>query len=404
MTCKPRVAIVHEWLVNYAGSERVTEQLLHMFPDADLFSVVDFLSAAERAAFLGGRHARTTFIQKLPRARQHFRSYLALMPLAIEQHDLSAYDIVISSSHAVAKGVLTGPAQLHISYVHSPIRYAWDLQHQYLQEAGMTGGLKGSVAKAILHYMRLWDQRTAHGVDHFVANSKFIARRIAKTYGRKAQVIYPPVDTREFTPSEAKEDFYLTASRFVPYKMVPMIVEAFRAMPEKRLVVLGDGPELLRVQALAAKAPNVELLGFRPAEELRGWMQRARAFVFAAEEDFGIVPVEAQACGTPVIAYGRGGALETVRGLGSVSDPTGLFFDAQTPAALIAAVERFEAQRQQFSAAACRANAERFSIERFTDEMRALVDAAWLDHLAGSAAPHCASRAQPDNGHSVRSE
>jgi glycosyltransferase involved in cell wall biosynthesis len=404
MTIEPRVAIVHEWLVNYAGSERVTEQLLRMYPGADLFAVVDFLSDSERTAFLGGRRARTTFIQNLPGARKHFRAYLPLMPMAVEQHDLSAYDIVISSSHAVAKGVLTGANQLHISYVHSPIRYAWDLQHQYLEEAGLTQGLKASAAKAILHYMRLWDQRTAHGVDHFVANSQFIARRIAKTYGRKAQVIYPPVDIQAFTPTEAKDDFYLTASRFVPYKKVPLIVQAFRAMPTRQLVVIGEGPEFARAKALAAGAPNVKLLGFQPAEELRQYMQRARAFVFAAEEDFGIVPVEAQACGTPVIAYARGGALETVRGLGSAPDATGLFFDAQTSAAIVDAVERFEAHAQRFHAAACRANAECFSIQRFTDEMRALVDAAWRDHLAGPAGARSASRAQPGSSRNLHSE
>lgn len=404
MTIEPRVAIVHEWLVNYAGSERVTEQLLRLYPQADLFAVVDFLSEAERAAFLGGRRARTTFIQHLPRARKHFRAYLPLMPMAVEQHDLSAYDIVISSSHAVAKGVLTGANQLHISYVHSPIRYAWDLQHQYLEEAGLTQGLKGSAARAILHYMRLWDQRTAHGVDQFVANSHFIARRVAKTYGRKAQVIYPPVDTQEFTPSETKDDFYLTASRFVPYKRVPLIVQAFRAMPARQLVVIGDGPEFERAKAAAAQAPNVKLLGFQPAEELRRYMQRARAFVFAAEEDFGIVPVEAQACGTPVIAYARGGALETVRGLGSGPDPTGVFFEAQTSAAIVDAVARFEAHAQQFRASACRANAERFSVQRFADQMRALVEAAWREHAAGPAGARAVSRAQPASGPRAHSE
>jgi glycosyltransferase involved in cell wall biosynthesis len=396
---RPRVAIVHEWLVNYAGSERVVEQLLHIFPDAQLFSVVDFLSEQERAAFLGGRRSQTTFIQRLPGARKRFRSYLPLMPLAVEQHDLTPFDIVISSSHAVAKGVLTGPAQLHISYVHSPIRYAWDLQHQYLHEAGLTRGPKAWMARAMLHYMRLWDQRTAHGVDHFIANSRFIARRIAKVYGRTARVIHPPVDTQAFTTCNAKEGFYLTASRFAPYKKVPLIVEAFRAMPERRLVVIGDGPDFERVRAL--RAPNVELLGFQSSEVLRDHLQRASAFVFAAEEDFGIAPLEAQACGTPVIAYGRGGALETVRGLGSSAQPTGLFFSEQSCAAIIDAVERFEAQRRAFSAAACRANAERFSVQRFGDELRAFVEAAWSDHLAGVPSPRELAAPEPGDTRDV---
>jgi glycosyltransferase involved in cell wall biosynthesis len=375
---EPRIAIVHEWLVNYAGSERVLEQLLHLFPRADLFALVDFLSDAERTAFLGGRHARTSFIQHLPLARTKFRNYLPLMPLAIEQHDLSGYDIVLSSSHAVAKGVLTGPDQLHISYVHSPMRYAWDLQHQYLEESGLSSGIKGWTAKAMLHYMRLWDTRTAHGVDHFVANSQFVARRIKKVYRRGAEVIYPPVDIASFALREQKQAFYLTASRMVPYKKVPLIIEAFSKMPERKLVVIGDGPDWQRAKALAS--PNIELLGYQPAHVLREAMRDARAFVFAAEEDFGITPVEAQACGTPVIAYGHGGALETVRGLGSsasAESPTGVFFEEQTATAIVDAVERFEAHQRYFEPRACRDNAARFSIERFGHAMRRFVLGAW---------------------------
>ena len=375
----PRVAIVHEWLVTCAGSERVVSQLLRIFPDAELFSVVDFLSDRDRADFLGGRQSKSTFIQHLPRARTKFRAYLPLMPLAIEQHDLSRFDIIISSSHAVAKGVLTGPDQLHVSYVHSPIRYAWDLQHQYLEESGLTTSLRGWLAKAVLHYMRLWDERTAHGVDQFVANSNFIARRIAKVYRREAQVIYPPVDTTGFRYKEQKDNFYVTASRLVPYKKVPLIVEAFSKLPEHRLVVIGDGPEYDKAKALAT--PNIEILGHQPEEALRDYLQNARAFVFAAEEDFGITTVEAQACGTPVIAYGKGGALETVSGhLGSASEPTGLFFGEQTADAIVEAVRRFEKQRDLFLPSACRANAERFSVARFEQEMRALVERLWTQH------------------------
>jgi len=391
MTREPRVAIIHEWLVNYGGSERVLEQLLRVFRNAELFSVVDFLSAEERKAFLGGRTAKTTFIQHLPHARTNFRNYLPLMPLAIEQHDLSAFDIVISSSHAVAKGVLTGPNQLHVSYVHSPIRYAWDLQHQYLQESGLTMNARGLVARVILHYMRMWDERTAHGVDCFVANSDFIARRIAKVYRREARVIYPPVDLRAFPLQEAKQPFFVTASRMVPYKRVPLIVEAFAKMPQHKLVVLGDGPDLARAKALAA--PNVELRGYQSVAELSQTMRDAKAFVFAAEEDFGITPVEAQACGTPVIALGRGGALETVQELGSSDHPTGVFFGEQTVESICAAVEHFEDNRHHFDARACRRNAESFSVERFAGEIRKLVDAAWLQHGDGRA-PQTASVAR----------
>ncbi len=365
-----KIAIVHDWLVTYAGAERVLAGLLDVWPEADLFAVIDFLSDEDRA-HLGGKRATTTFIQQLPRAKTNYQKYLPLMPLAIEQLDMSAYDLVISSSHAVAKGVLTGPNQLHISYVHSPIRYAWDLQHQYLHEASLDRGFKAKLARMLLHYMRMWDQRTASGVDDFVANSHFIGRRINKSYRRESTVIYPPVDTRQFTLHATKEDYYLTASRMVPYKRIPMIVEAFSRMPDKKLIVIGSGPEMEKAKVLAT--PNVTLMGYQSFAVLLHHMQRARAFVFAAEEDFGIAPIEAQACGTPVIAYGRGGVLETVRGIDH-PEPTGVFYNEQTPSSLIAAVEQFEAQGHLIQAETCRTSAERFSTERFRQEIKTFID------------------------------
>lgn len=358
-----RVAVVHDWLTTYAGAEKVLAEILRIWPQADLFTVVDFLPDSDREKLLG-KVATTSFIQRLPRARSSYRAYLPLMPFAIEQLDLSGYDLVISSSHAVAKGVITGPDQLHVSYVHSPIRYAWDLQHRYLNESGLAKGVKGWIARAMLHYIRIWDQRTAHGVDAFVANSGFIARRIRKVYGYHAAVVYPPVDIGRFSLGTRKEDFYLTASRMVPYKCVPLIVEAFARMPERRLVVVGDGPDFERVKAAAT--PNVTLLGYQPDAVLIDYMQRAKAFVFAAEEDFGITPVEAQACGTPVIAYGRGGALETVIASADESTRTGLFFARQEHADIVDAVTRFEAAGV-FDPLVCRANAQRFTVERFRD-------------------------------------
>ena len=368
---KMKVAIVHEWFVNYAGSEKVVEEILKVFPQADLFALVDFLADDERG-FLGGRRAHTSFIQRLPKARSAFRNYLPLMPLAVEQFDLSAYDLVISSNHAVAKGVITGPDQVHVSYVHTPIRYAWDLQHQYLRESGLQKGLKAWIARLSLHYLRLWDSRTAHGVDAFLANSKYIARRIRKTYGRDSKVVYPPVDVARFAMRRDKENFYLAASRMVPYKRMPMIVEAFAAMPKRQLVVIGDGPELQRVKALAREANNVTILGYQPTEVLADYMARARAFVFAAEEDFGITPVEVQACGTPVIAYGAGGALETVISSADPKKRTGLFFHKQTAEAVRNAVCEFEAAGE-FRPEVCRANAEQFSVEIFRQELRQAV-------------------------------
>ncbi|WP_296653449.1 glycosyltransferase family 4 protein [Paraburkholderia sp.] len=367
----PRVAIVHDWLVTYAGAERVLEQIIACFPEADLFAVVDFVDEKDRA-FLHGKPVTTSFIQKLPFAREKYRTWLPLMPLAIEQLDVSAYDVVISSSHAVAKGVLTGPDQFHLSYVHSPIRYAWDLQHQYLNESNLTRGPKSALARLILHYIRNWDVRTANSVDQFVANSQFIARRIRKVYQREAQVVYPPVDIDSFELETQKEDFYLTASRLVPYKKIDLIVEAFARTPERRLVVIGDGPDMSKVRAKAA--PNVEIMGYQSFAVLRERMQRAKAFVFAAEEDFGISVVEAQACGTPVIAYGKGGALETVRDIASDRvRPTGLFFAEQRAEAIIAAVDAFERDPGRFRAEDCRANAMRFSTAQFREQLFARV-------------------------------
>ncbi len=284
------------------------------------------------------------------------------MPLAIEQFDLSSYDLIITSSYAVAKGVLVGPDQTHVSYVHSPMRYAWDLQHQYLREAKLTRGPRSWATRALLHYLRSWDSRSANGVDRLIANSQFVARRMIKTYRRDAAVIAPPVDVHRFDLCTLKDDFYLTASRMVPYKRIDLIVETFSSMPDRKLVVIGDGPQMDTIRAKTG--PNVTILGYQPFAVLKDHMQRAKAFVFAAEEDFGIAVVEAQACGTPVIAYGKGGALETVVPLGE-PQPTGLFFRQQTVAALHDAVDRFERQHSLISPAACRMNAERFSAAHF---------------------------------------
>ncbi len=325
-----RIAIVHDWMTLSGGAEKVLEAILRMYPSADLFCVVDFLPEAERG-YLKNRKITTTFIQNLPFARSKYRSYLPLMPVAIEQLNLTSYDLVISSTHAVAKGVITGPNQVHVCYCYSPIRYAWEMTYQYLEESKLTSGVKSWFAKLILHYIRIWDTRTANGVDAFMADSNFVARRIKKCYGRDAITVYPPVELDHFQVNHEKQDFYLTASRFVPYKRVDLIVDAFRRMPERHLVVIGDGPDANKVRALAG--PNIEFLGRVSREQMISYMQRAKAFVFAAQEDFGIVPVEAQACGTPVIAYGRGGALETVNGVQSAS-PTGVFFYEQTPEGL----------------------------------------------------------------------
>lgn len=373
-----KVAIVHDWLATYGGAERVLEQLLRLFPAADLFAVVDFLPDRDRA-WLHDRPVQTTFIQRLPGAARHFRRYLALMPMAVEQLDLGGYDLILSSSHAVAKGVLTGPDQLHVSYVHSPMRYAWDMQHQYLRRSGLERGVRGAMARALLHYLRLWDVRTAPGVDRFIANSAYIARRIAKSYGREAAVVYPPVDTERFALDPGpRDDFYLLVSRLVPYKRVDLVVEAFAAMPERRLRLIGDGPEASRIRAMARGKPNIEWLGWQSSQVVLAQMRRARGFVYVGEEDFGIVLVEAQSCGTPVIALARGGAVETVR-----DGHSGVLFDHQSAQGVREAIRRFEATPGIWSPARIRSWAQAFSVERFQRHLIAELDNAWSARLQG---------------------
>lgn len=368
-----KIAVVHDWLVVYGGAEKVLEQILNIYPEADLFALVDFLDEDKRD-FIKDKKVKTSFIQRLPKAKTKYRNYLPLMPLAIEQLDLSKYDLIISSSYCVAKGIITSPNQVHISYVHSPIRYAWDLQHQYLKEAGLTKGLKGWLAKIILHYMRIWDTRTSNGVDYFIANSKFIAKRIWKCYRREADVIYPPVDVEAFEYCDQKEDFYLTASRMVPYKKMDLIVEAFTHIPDKKLIVIGTGPDFDKIQKIAQGHDNIKLMGYQPFSVLKEHMQKAKAFVFAAEEDFGITPVEAQACGTPVIAYGKGGALETVRGLEVKDNPTGVFFYKQNEESLIKAISYFENNLEKIRFEDCRKNALNFSINKFRIQMNKYIN------------------------------
>lgn len=360
-------------MVTYAGSERVIEQLLQVFPEADLFTLLDFLPEKERG-FLRDHPVQTSFLQTFPLLnKKNYRSFLPLMPLAIEQLDFSKYDLILSNCHAVSKGILTHPDQLHISYIHSPMRYAWDMQNDYLSVSGFKS-LKSLLARALLHYIRIWDLAAASRPDRILGNSGFICRRIQKTYRRDASIFYPPVDTDYYTLHPQKEDFYLTASRLVPYKRIDLIVDTFAQMPDKKLVIIGDGPEAHRLSGL--NLPNITWLGFQPGDILRDHMQRARAFIFAAKEDFGIVPLEAQACGTPVIAFGQGGVHETVIGP-EKPHPTGLFFYEQTITALSAAIQEFERNRPQFTPSACRANAEKFSNQRFQTEIKALVEDAW---------------------------
>lgn len=370
-----KIALVHDWFITFAGSERVIEQLLQVFPQADLFALLDFMPSPDRD-FLQGKPVHTSFLQTFPFLnKKNYRNFLPFMPLAIEQLDLSAYDVVITNCHAVSKGVITSPDQLHIGYIHSPMRYAWDMQNDYLAVSGIKS-IKSLLARSILHYIRIWDSTAASRPDVLFGNSGFICRRIEKFYRRQARILYPPVNTEAFGLRADKEDFYLAASRLVPYKRIDLIAQAFAGLPDKKLVVIGDGPEAYKLQSL--NLPNVTWLGFQPNEVLRDYMQRARAFVFAAREDFGIIPLEAQACGTPVIAFGQGGVRETVIGL-EQENPTGVFFHEQTVEALRHAILEFERNRNRFSPFACRANAGRFSNERFRREVQEIVQTSWQE-------------------------
>ena len=366
-----KIAVVHEWFTSHAGSEKVVEQILQLYPHAHLYSLVDFLPESLRH-FIGNRPVSTSFIQRLPFAQRRFRSYLPLMPLAVEQFDLSEYDLIISSHHAVAKGVITRPDQLHISYVHTPLRYGWELQHQYLQQAGLTKGIKSAFTRLCLHYLRLWDVASAHRVDCYIANSRYVARRIAKTYRRDADVIYPPVDTQRFRADCRREDFYLTVSRFVPYKRVDLTIAAFNALGLP-LVVIGDAPSSQAYDHLRKTAqPNIRFLGKQPDSVVEDYMQRCRGFVFPPEEDFGITPVEAQAAGAPVIAYAKGGQAETV-----VPGRTGLLFPHQTVESLVQSVRQLHSGVDHFAAGVIKGNAEKFSTSCFQSQFTQFVETAW---------------------------
>jgi len=357
-----KIALIHDWLIVNAGAEKVIKEILEIFPNADIFSLVDFLNDKDRKDILQGKYAKTSFIQKLPKAKTKYRNYLPLFPLAIEQFNLNEYNLIISSSHAVAKGVLTNSNQIHICYCHTPIRYAWDLYHQYLKESNLNRGFKGLFAKYFLHKIRIWDVVSSSRVDYFIANSKYIAKRIKKIYRKDSVVIYPPVDVDKFDLNENKENFYLTVSRLVPYKKVDLIVEAFNKMPDKKLIVIGDGPDIDKIKSKANK--NIEILGYQSFEVLKKYMETAKAFVFAAEEDFGILPIEAQACGTPVIAYRKGGVLETV-----IDGKTGIFFDEQNVTNIIKAVNYFEEIEDKFNLKDIRNNALKFSKEKFKKKL-----------------------------------
>ncbi len=367
-----KYALVHEWLTPKAtgGSELVVKEILQCL-EADLYALIDFESVNPHS-YLFGRTIGTTFLQHFPAARNGVQKYLPLLPLAMEQLDLRDYDTILSSSHAVAKGVLTSPQQLHICYCHTPMRYAWDLTFDYLNNSILGRGLRGMVTRLLLHQLRQWDVISANRVDYFIANSQHTARRIWRCYRRKAKVIYPPVNLERFPLQKQKEDFYLTVCRLVSYKQVSSIVFAFNQL-ELPLVIIGAGSQLEQIRQLAK--PNVQILGQQPNKIVEQYMASAKAFVYAACEDFGIALVEAQACGTPVIAYQGGGASETV--IDIRQDPimgTGILFASQEPAAIVEAVGTFEELAHRFNPASCRTQATKFAPHIFQK--------TYLDYIA----------------------
>jgi glycosyltransferase involved in cell wall biosynthesis len=372
-----KIAIAHDWLVTLGGSELVLRELLRVFPEATIFTLIDKMAEPDRA-FVGVARTRTSFLDKIPGVASTYRRFLPLFPAAVSALDLGEFDVVISNSHAVAKGVRTRPNQLHVCYCLSPMRYAWDLRAQYLQESGLARGIRGYAANRLLDGLQHWDRATTTRVNSFVTLSRYIAARIARAYGRDAAVIYPPVDVEYFDFDDRRRpgsgDYYFTMSRFVPYKRIDLIARAFARLPDRRLIIAGDGPDASKIRA--ASGPNVEFVGRVERDKARSLLGGARAFLFAAEEDFGIAPVEAQARGVPVIAYGKGGALETVRGLDHDA-PTGVFFDDQSDIAIADAIRRFEANAYRIEPTACRANAERFAEHVFRDEFSAYVEREW---------------------------
>ncbi|PCI75647.1 glycosyl transferase [Candidatus Aerophobetes bacterium] len=330
----------------------------------------------EKESCFAKNSIQTSFIQNLPFAKKHARSYLPLFPLAIEQFDVTDYPVVISSSSCVAKGILTKPDQFHLCYCYTPMRYAWDLYFDYLKDFNLKKGFFKRVAATLcLHYLRMWDYQSASRVDAFVAISHFVARRIKSIYGRDSHVIYPPIDTDYFSlKQQTGGEFYVTASRMVPYKKMDLIIRAFSKMPGRELIVIGEGSERKKLEQLAKPFSNIKLVGSVDRADLRTYLQRSKAFVFAALEDFGIAPLEAQSCGTPVIAFGKGGSLETV-----VDGTTGLFFNEQTEESLCACVNLFEEQSLTFDPSIIRRHAQKFDKKIFQKNFSSYLQQALQD-------------------------
>jgi len=359
-------AIVHDWFAGYAGSERVVESFTNLFPNVPVYVLFNLLTKEEQEIVTKNSEIVTSFINKFRGVKKNHRKYLPLFPYAIEQFDFSNYDLILSSSHAVSKGVLVNANQLHICYCHTPMRYAWDLTYQYLKESKLDKGLFGLFAKIVLHYIRIWDASNTNRVDYFIANSNYIKKRIKKIYGRDSEVIYPPVDTQNFKCETQKDNYYLAASRLVQYKKIDLIAQAFTKMPDKKLIIVGDGPEEKKIKAHSGN--NIELVGFQQGEALTQYMQKAKAFVFAADEDFGIMVVEALSAGTPVIAFNKGGVRETIK-----KEETGILFNEQSTESIIEAVKTFEQKENSFDSISLSNYAKQFDRKIFEEKINKFV-------------------------------
>jgi glycosyltransferase involved in cell wall biosynthesis len=360
-----RVALVHDYLNQYGGAERVLEAFGQIFPQAPIYTLLYDRERTGRA--FEGRRIQTSFLQKIPLLKSHHRPFLMLMPLAIEQFDLSQYDLVLSDSASYAKGVITQPKTLHVCYCHTPIRYAWDDSHKYIEEFGYPGLVK-KVIPVFMNYIRLWDEQAAQRVDKFIANSQFVARRIKKYYHQDSKVIHPPVKTNLFYLADRLDKYFLMVGRFLPYKRFDLAIEAFNQLGLP-LKIIGDGPEKKKLQKKAKK--NIEFIGLVSDEELKDYYAHCQAFIFPQEEDFGITAVEAMAAGRPVIAYQAGGALEIVQ-----AGITGLFFKEQTPAHLIDTLKKFKTT--DFNPKVIREKAMEFDQEKFKEKIKEFIDEAHL--------------------------
>jgi glycosyltransferase involved in cell wall biosynthesis len=361
-----RVVLVHDWLTGMRGGEKVLEPLCRRWPRARLYTLLHRRGSVSPA--IEALQLHTSYLQWLPGAQRYYRYLLPLMPYAVGW-DLGVCDLVVSSSHCVAKGVRVPPGVPHICYCHTPMRYAWHLRESYFGRGG--GGPRRWLLHQLLDRLRAWDRQSAAGVSHFIANSRVVQARIRECYGRDSTVIYPPVDTDYYCPAPVpREDYYLILSAFAPYKRLDLALAACGKL-KRRLVVIGTGQDEAKLRRLAG--PEVCFLGWQPDDVLRDHLRRCRALLFPGEEDFGIVPVEAQACGTPVIAFGRGGATETVLPLGASPAPTGVWFDEQTPDCLAAAIESFERNSDAFDSTHLRQHALRFAVRRFEDEIFAFI-------------------------------